>query len=85
MMVIQDFAKMVMIRNLRWPPCPYKVKNHGNDFLSRTTGPVWLIFCLKHMGHLPIKELKLFGSHGSNTGPSWSSYFFFVIVVVVVF
>ena len=33
---------------------PIYGKNHSNDFLSRTTGPIWLIFCMKHMGHFPI-------------------------------
>ena len=34
--------------------CPYITKNNSNDFLSRTTGSIGLIFCVKHIGHLPI-------------------------------
>ena len=50
-------------------------KKHSNDFFSRTTGPIWLIFSRKHIGHLPLKLLKSFRSRGSDTGPSLSSCF----------
>ena len=33
---------------------PIYGKNHSKLFLSRTTGRIKLIFCMKHMGHLPI-------------------------------
>ena len=33
---------------------PIYGKNHSNDFFSRTTRQIRLIFCRKHMGHLPI-------------------------------
>ena len=33
---------------------PIKVRNHSGNFYSRTTGLVWLIFCLKHIGDFPI-------------------------------
>ena len=29
-------------------------KKRSNDFFSRTTVPIRLIFCMKHMGHLTI-------------------------------
>ena len=29
-------------------------KNHSKLFFSRTTEQIKLIFCMKHMGHLPI-------------------------------
>ena len=38
---------------------PIYGKNHLNDFFSRTTGLIWLIFCLKHMEHLPVLRAKL--------------------------
>ena len=55
MMVIQDYGKKVVIQNSKFKRAvmPIYGKNHSNDF-SRTTGPIWPIFCRKHMGHLPI-------------------------------
>ena len=29
---------------------PVYGKTHSNDFFSRTTGPIWLIFCRRHRG-----------------------------------
>ena len=56
-MVIQDLAKRAMIGNAIWPSYPYIVKTiHLKDFFSRTIGPIWLIFCVKHMGHLLYKK-----------------------------
>ena len=33
---------------------PIYGKKRSNDFFSRTTVPIRLIFCMKHMGHLTI-------------------------------
>ena len=60
MMFIQNLDKKVMIRNSSWPPCPYMVKKHLNNYFSRINGLIWLIFCKKHMGHLPMKKLQFF-------------------------
>ena len=33
---------------------PIDGKNHSKLFFSRITGRIKLIFCMKHMGHIPI-------------------------------
>ena len=53
MMVIQDLAKTGDDLKFKMAVMPIYGKNHSDNF-SRTTGPIRLIFCMKHMGHFPI-------------------------------
>ena len=57
MMVIQDLAKTRHDLKFKMAVMPIYGKKHSNDFFSKTTGLIWLIFCKKHMG-----------SQGSDTG-----------------
>ena len=52
--VIQDLAKTDDDPKLKIAIMQIYAYNHSNDFFSRTTGPICLIFCMKHMGLLPI-------------------------------
>ena len=53
----RKMAKMVLIQNSRWPPCPIYGKNPSKIFFSRTTRRIRLIFCRKHMGHLILYKI----------------------------
>ena len=37
-MVIQNLAKKVMIRNSRWPPCPYVIKTFKTTSSPKSRG-----------------------------------------------
>ena len=51
MMVIQDLAKTDDDIKFKMAAMPIYGKNRSEGFFSLTTG---LMFCMKHMGHLPI-------------------------------
>ena len=51
---------------------PIYGKKYSNDFFSRTTVPIRLIFCMKHMGHLAIKKwLKSFRLDHKQASSGW--------------
>ena len=54
MMVIQDLAKTGDDLKFIMAAMPIYGKNHLDNFFSRTTGLIWLIFCMKHIEHFPI-------------------------------
>ena len=54
MMVIQDLAKTRHAPKFKMAVNLIYGKNYSNDFFSRSTGPIWPLFCIKHTGHLPI-------------------------------
>ena len=54
MLVVQNLAKKNYLSKFKMAAMPIYGKNHLNDFFSRTTVPIRLIFCMKHMGHLTI-------------------------------
>ena len=66
-------AKMVLIQNSRWPPCPYMIKNRFKRLLLQNHRPIRLIFCRKHKGYLFIlkKTLKSFRSDHNRTRMGW--------------
>ena len=53
-MVIQDLTKTGDDLKFKMAVMPIYGENHSDNFFSRTTGLIWLIFCMKHMGHFPI-------------------------------
>ena len=53
MIIIQNLAKIYDL-NYQMAAMPIYCKNNLNDFFFRSTGPIWLLFCMKHIGHLPI-------------------------------
>ena len=54
MLVIQDLAKTSDDLKFKMAVLPIYGKNHSDGVLSITTGLIWLIFCMKHMGHFRI-------------------------------
>ena len=62
MMVIQVLAITDYDPKFKMAARPKHGINHSNDFFSRTTGPIWLIFYRKDMEHLLIESSSdLFG------------------------
>ena len=58
--VVQNLAKENYLSKFKMAAMPIYGKKRSNDFFSRTTVPIRLIFCMKHMGHLPISNSKFF-------------------------
>ena len=54
MLVVQHLAKENYLSKFKMAAMPIYGKKRSNDFFSRTTVPIRLIFCMKHMGHLTI-------------------------------
>ena len=54
MLVVQNLAKENYLSKFKMAVMPIYGKKRSNDFFSRTTVPISLIFCMKHMGHLTI-------------------------------
>ena len=54
MMVVQNLDKKGNDSKFKVAAMPTYGKRHSNDFFSRTTRPIWLVFWRKHMGHLSI-------------------------------
>ena len=54
MLVVQNLAKENYLLKFKMAAMPIYGKKRSNDFFSRTTVPIRLIFCMKHMGHLTI-------------------------------
>ena len=61
MIIIQDLAKKKKNKKKTDDDLKFKMavmsiygKTHSNDVFSRTSRPIWLIFCMKRMGHCPI-------------------------------
>ena len=54
MMVIQDLAEIGDDLKFKMAVMPIYGENYSDDFFSSTTGLIWLVFCMKHMGHFPI-------------------------------
>ena len=54
MLVVQNLAKKNYLLKFKVAAMPIYGKKHLNNFFSRITVPIRLIFCLKHMGHLAI-------------------------------
>lgn len=47
---------------------------HSNNLLSRTTGPISLIFCRKHMEHLSIYNRLTFWSDWNENFSEWGKF-----------
>ena len=54
MLIVQNLAKENYLSKFKMAAMPIYGKKRSNDFFSRTTVPIRLIFCMKHMGHLTI-------------------------------
>ena len=52
MLVVHNLAKENYLSKFKMAAMPIYGKNRSNDFFSRTTVPIRLIVCMKHMGHL---------------------------------
>ena len=48
------FSQKNYLAKFKMAAMPIYGKKRSNDFFSRTTVPIRLIFCMKHMGHLTI-------------------------------
>ena len=59
MLVVQNLAKKNYLLKFKMAAMPIYFKNRSNDFFSKTTVPIRLIFCMKHMGHLTILNAKI--------------------------
>ena len=59
MMVTQDLAKTGDTLKFKMAVMPSYGKNLTDAFFSRTTGLIWLIFCMKHMGTSLYKIAKI--------------------------
>ena len=71
MLVVQNLAQENYLLKFKMATMPIYGKKRSNDF-SRTTVPITLIFCVKHMGHLNyIKKLKSFQSDHKQTLSGW--------------
>ena len=53
MLIVQNLVKKNYLLKFKMAAMPIHGKKRSKDF-SRTTVPVSLIFCMKHMGHLTI-------------------------------
>ena len=49
MLVVQNLAKKNYLSKFKMAAMPIYGKKHSNDFFSRTTVPIRLIFCMKHI------------------------------------
>ena len=54
MLIEQNLAKEYYLLKFKMAAMPIYGKKRSNDFFSRTTVPIRLIFCMKHVGHLTI-------------------------------
>ena len=54
LLVVQTLAKENYLSKFKMAAMPIYGQKRSNDFFSRTTVPIRLIFCMKHMGHLTI-------------------------------
>ena len=54
MLVVQNLAKKNYLSKFKMATMPIYGKKCSNDFFSRTSVPIRLIFCMKHVGHLTI-------------------------------
>ena len=54
MLVLQNLAKKNYLSKFKMAAMPIYGKKRSNNFFSRTTVPIRLIFFMKHMGHLAI-------------------------------
>ena len=54
MLVVQNLAKENYPSKFKMAAMPIYNKKRSNDFSSRTTVPIRLIFCMNDMGHLTI-------------------------------
>ena len=59
MLVVQNLAKKIYLSKFNMAAMPIYNKNRSNDFFSRTTVPIRLIFCMKHMGTFLYKIAKI--------------------------
>ena len=74
MMVIQDLAKIGDDLKFKMAVIPIHGKNHSDNFFSRTTWLIWLIFCMKNMRHLDIKQLELVWMDHKPTLSGWGKF-----------
>ena len=54
MLVVLNLANENYLLKFKMATMPIYGKKRSNDFYSRTTVPIKLIFCMKHMGHFTI-------------------------------
>ena len=50
MLIVQNLVKKNYLAKFKMAAMPIYGKKRSNDFFSRTTVPIRLIFCMKHMG-----------------------------------
>ena len=54
MLVVQKLPKENYLLKFKMAAMPIYNKKRSNDFFSKTTVPISLIFCMRHTGHLTL-------------------------------
>ena len=71
MLVVQDLGKKNYDSKFKVAAMPICGKKRSNDFFSRTTVPIRLIFCISIWGTLLYKMLKSLRSDHKQTLSGW--------------
>ena len=62
MLIVQNLAKENYLLKFKMAAMPIYGKKRSNIFFSKTTVPIRLTFCMKHMGHLTVTGKYTLGS-----------------------